>query len=50
MGLFNGGTISTNTMAEGVVDVYPIPALNSGAIVGDSYMCGAPYKMQRIQT
>ncbi|HWQ57038.1 MAG TPA: fibronectin type III domain-containing protein [Bryobacteraceae bacterium] len=41
--LFNNGVISKDALGEGIVDVYPIPALVSGSLAGANY-CGAPHK------
>ena len=41
--LFNTGVIPKDALGEGIVDVYPLPGLVSGALAGGGY-CGAPYK------
>jgi hypothetical protein len=42
--LFNSGVIPPETLIEGAVDIYPVAGLISGALVGDTYLCGAPQK------
>jgi hypothetical protein len=44
MGLFASGDIPKDALLEGVVDMYPAAGLVSGMLVGNSYLCGAPWK------
>jgi hypothetical protein len=49
--LFAEGVLPSEALIEGVVDVYPVAGLVSGALVGDQTLCGAPYKpLQRRTT
>jgi hypothetical protein len=47
--LFRTGVLPTDAMSEGIVDVYPLPGLVSGALAGSSY-CGAPFKTPENST
>jgi hypothetical protein len=42
--LFSNGTISADSLVEGIVDIYPVASLVSGSLVGTAALCGAPYK------
>ena len=46
--LFRRRVIPTDAMTEGVVDIYPMPGLVSGALAG-GYICGAPHKTPQTQ-
>jgi hypothetical protein len=41
--LFKNGTLPKDAMSEGLIDIYPVPGLVSGALRNDGY-CGAPYR------
>jgi hypothetical protein len=48
LALFANGTLPADAVNEGIVDIYPIPGLMSGQIVGTASLCGAPYKTPQM--